>query len=82
LLRKLFIEKKKDYLKRILLNIFSLGAEDASRLLTSTSTTVIRTEAKASGETHVEGTAAVVGTQTKTVETASSQSSSSARTTQ
>jgi len=60
-----------------------LGAEDASRLLTSTSTTVIRTEAKTAGETHVEGTAAVVGTQTKTVETASSsQSSSSAKTTQ
>jgi hypothetical protein len=87
LLRKLFIEKE-DYLKRILLNIFSLGAEDANRLLTSTSTTVIRTEARAAGESHVEGATAVVGTTASTVQTASSQSSqssqsaSSARTTQ
>jgi hypothetical protein len=52
---------------------FSLGAEDANRLLTSTSTTVIRTEAKATGETHVAGTTATM--------TERSSSSSSAKTT-
>jgi hypothetical protein len=55
---------------------FSLGAEDANRLLTSTSTTVIRTEAKATGETHVSGVAAVVGTTATTVEKSSSSHSS------
>jgi len=58
-----------------------LGAEDANRLLTSTSTTVIRTEAKAAGETHVAGVAAVVGTTAKTVEKSSSSHSSSSATT-
>jgi hypothetical protein len=67
--------------------MFSLGAEDANRLLTSTSTTVIRTEARAAGETHVEGATVAVGTTATNVETSSSktsktsQSSSSAATT-
>lgn len=62
--------------------VAALGAEDANRLLTSTSTTVIRTEAKATGETHVAGTTAVLGTTATTVEkSSSSQSSSSAKTT-
>lgn len=56
-----------------------MGAEDANRLLTSTSTTVIRTEAKASGETHVAGVAAVVGT--NTVEKSASSHSSTTTTT-
>jgi hypothetical protein len=55
---------------------FSLGAEDANRLLTSTSTTVIRTEAKATGETHGPGVTAVVGTTATTVEKSSSSHSS------
>ncbi len=58
-----------------------MGAEDANRLLTSTSTTVIRTEAKSSGETHVAGVAAVVGTTTNTTEKSSSSHSSSSATT-
>jgi len=53
-----------------------LGAEDANRLLTSTSTTVIRTEAKATGETHVPGVTAIVGTTATTVEKSSSSHSS------
>ncbi|CAF1454826.1 unnamed protein product [Adineta steineri] len=58
--------------------VAALGAEDANRLLTSTSTTVIRTEAKATGETHVAGTTAVVGTTATTVEkSASSRTSTS-----
>jgi hypothetical protein len=55
-----------------------LGAEDANRLLTSTSTTVIRTEAKSSGESHVAGGTAVVGT---TVDQSSRTQSSSSSTT-
>jgi len=56
--------------------VATLGAEDASRLLTSTSTTVITTEARAAGETHVEGATVNLGTTATTTETASSQSSS------
>jgi len=64
-----------------------LGAEDASRRLASTSTTVIRTEAKATGETHVAGTEAVVSTKSSTAQASSSSqssqsSSSAAKTTQ
>jgi len=58
--------------------VAALGAEDANRLLTSTSTTVITTEAKAAGETHVAGATAVVGGTASTVQTSSSQSSSTA----
>ncbi|CAF1266262.1 unnamed protein product [Rotaria sp. Silwood1] len=58
-----------------------LGAEDASRLLTSTSTTVITTEAKATGETHVAGTAATANTTATTVEKSSTSQSSSSATT-
>jgi hypothetical protein len=58
-------------------DLFSLSAADSNRLLTSTSTTVITTEARATGETHVAGVAAVVGTTSKTVEHASSSHSSS-----
>jgi len=61
--------------------VAALGAEDANRLLTSTSTTVIRTEAKATGETHVVGPAIVVGTTANTVEKSSSSHSSSSTTT-
>jgi len=62
--------------------VAALGAEDANRLLTSTSTTVIRTEAKSAGETHVAGVAAVVGTTAATsVEKSSSSHSSSSATT-
>ena len=65
-----------------LLKIFSsLGAEDASRLLTSTSTTFITTEAKAAGETHVAGTEPVVGTRATTTEKSSASHSSSSATT-
>jgi hypothetical protein len=39
-----------------------LGAQDANRLLTSTSTTVITTEAKATGETHVAGATVAANT--------------------
>ncbi|UJR16520.1 hypothetical protein I4U23_003421 [Adineta vaga] len=60
--------------------VAALGAEDASRLLTSTATTVITTEAKATGSTHVEGAAVVVGTTSKKVETSSHSSSSTATT--
>jgi hypothetical protein len=65
------------------LSHFSLGAEDANRILTSTSTTVIRTEAKATGENHVAGTTAVLGTTAATTveKSSSSQSSSSSKTT-
>jgi len=54
--------------------VAALGAEDASRLLTSTSTTVITTEAKAAGENHVEGATVNVptATRTETVEKSSS----------
>jgi len=62
--------------------VAALGAEDANRLLTSTSTTVIRTEAKASGENHVAGVAAVVGTTATTVERSASSHSSSTATKQ
>jgi len=62
--------------------VAALGAEDASRLLTSTSTTVITTQARAAGETHVAGATAVVGTTAITEEASSSQSSSSAATAQ
>lgn len=58
--------------------VAALGAEDANRLLSSTSTTVIRTEAKATGETHVAGANVVVGSTKTTVEKSSSSSSSSA----
>ncbi len=59
-----------------------MSVEDFDPLLTSTSTTVIRTEAKAAGEIHVPDGEAVVGTKTTTTETASSsQSSTSAKTT-
>ncbi len=51
-----------------------MGTEDANRLLTSTSTTVIRTEARAQGENHVAGAEAVVGIKATTVENASSKS--------
>jgi len=61
--------------------VAALGAEDANRLLTSTSTTVIRTEARATGETHVAGTTAVLGTTGTTVENASSSQSSHSATT-
>jgi hypothetical protein len=57
-----------------------LGAEDANRLLTSTSTTVIRTEATATSETHVAGAAVVVGTTAATVERSSIAHSSSSTT--
>ncbi|CAF1241996.1 unnamed protein product [Adineta ricciae] len=57
--------------------VAALGAEDANRLLTSTSTTVIRTEAMAQGETHVPGAAVVVGTTATTVEKSSSSSTTS-----
>jgi len=57
--------------------VAALSAEDANRLLTSTSTTVITTEAKTSGETHVAGAAVVVGTTAQTVETSSASQSSS-----
>ena len=56
--------------------IFSLGAEDASRLLSSTSTTVIKTEAKAAAEVHVEGAAVALPQVTETTRTTSSTSSS------
>jgi len=59
--------------------VAALGAQDANRLLTSTSTTVIRTEATAQGETHVAGVAAVVGG--TTVEKSSTSHSSSSTTT-
>jgi len=57
--------------------VAALGAEDANRLLTSTSTTVIRTEAKSTGETHVAGATAVLGTTATTVEKSSSSQSAS-----
>lgn len=66
MLRKLIIVTKKDVLT--LKFSCSLSAEDASRLLSSVQTTVIRTEAKATGETHVEG-AAVTLPATTTTET-------------
>jgi len=60
--------------------VAALGAEDANRLLTSTSTTVIRTEARAAGETHVAGATAVLGTTATTVEQSSSSHSASSHT--
>jgi len=60
--------------------VAALGAEDANRLLTSSSTTVIRTEARSTGETHVAGAAVVVGTTATTVENASGSHSSSSAT--
>jgi len=60
--------------------VAALGAEDANRLLTSTSTTVIRTEAKATGETHVAGSAVVLGTTATNVEKSSSSHSTSSAT--
>jgi hypothetical protein len=68
------------FLIQIFENKFSLGAEDANRLLTSSSTTIIRTEAKSSGETHVAGTTAVLGTTATTVEKSSTAHSSSSTT--
>ncbi|CAF2886498.1 unnamed protein product [Rotaria sp. Silwood2] len=61
--------------------VAQLGAEDASHLLTSSSTTVITTEAKATGETHVAGTAATANTTATTVEKSSASHSSSSATT-
>jgi len=60
--------------------VAALGAEDANRILTSTSTTVIRTEATATGETHVAGGAVVVGTTATHVEKSASARSSSSTT--
>ncbi|CAF0799650.1 unnamed protein product [Adineta steineri] len=60
--------------------VAALSAEDASRLLTSTATTVITTEAKATGATHVEGASVVVGKTAETVHASSSHSSSSSTT--
>ncbi|CAF2920706.1 unnamed protein product [Rotaria sp. Silwood2] len=58
-------------------------AEDANRLLTLISTIVIKTKARASGETHIACAPIAIGTTTKTVKTSSaSQSSSSATTPQ
>lgn len=45
-----------------------MGAVDANRLLTSTSTTVIRTEAKAASENYLGNTKVVVGTTSSTGE--------------
>lgn len=53
-----------------------MGAEDANRLLSSSSTTVIRTEAKAAGENHVEGAVVNLPTETRTTETSQTSSSS------
>jgi len=53
-----------------------LGSEDASRRLQSTTTTVITTEARSEGETHVAGATVVGGTKT-TVEKSKSTSSHS-----
>ncbi|CAF3893159.1 unnamed protein product [Rotaria sordida] len=58
-----------------------LGAQDANRLLSSTSTTVITTEARAAGETHVPGAAVTANTTTKTVEQSSASHSSTSATT-
>ncbi|CAF0886643.1 unnamed protein product [Adineta ricciae] len=58
--------------------VAALGAEDANRLLTSTATTVITTQAVASGATHVEGATVTVGG-TKTVQSESHSSSSSSK---
>jgi hypothetical protein len=57
--------------------VATLGAEDANRLLTSTSTTVITTEAQAAGATHVEGASVAVGGKAVTETASSSHSSSS-----
>jgi len=57
--------------------VAQLSQEDANRLLSSTSTTVIRTEARAQGETHVAGASVVVGGTATTVEQSSSSQSSS-----
>lgn len=54
-----------------------MGAEDANRLLSSASTTVITTEARAAGHTHVEGATVNLGTPAQTVQTQSSSSSTS-----
>ena len=64
MLRKLIIATKKHFLT--LKFSFSLSAEDASRLLSSVSTTVITTEARAAGETHVEGATVILPTTTTT----------------
>jgi len=56
--------------------VAALAHEDASRHLASTTTTVITTQAKATGETHVAGAAAVVGEKTTVTQQASSSSSS------
>ena len=58
--------------------MFSLGAEDASRLLSSTATTVIRTEAKATGENHVEGAVVNLPTEKRTIETSQTSSNEAA----
>jgi hypothetical protein len=54
--------------------VAALAHEDASRHLASTTTTVITTQAKATGETHVAGAAVVVGGKTTVTEQASSSS--------
>jgi len=46
--------------------VAALGSEDASRRLQSTTTTVITTEAKSQGETHVAGATVIGGTRTTT----------------
>jgi len=58
--------------------VAALGAEDASNRMASTTTTVITTQAKSSGETHVAGAEVVVGSATDTVETSSASHSSTA----
>ncbi|CAF1157483.1 unnamed protein product [Adineta steineri] len=57
--------------------VAALNAEEASRLLAATATTVTTTEAKATGTSHVEGASGVVGTAVGTVHTTSSHSSRS-----
>jgi len=57
--------------------VVALGHEDASRRLASTTTTVITTKAEATGDTHVEGRAAVVGSTATHLESSKSASSSS-----
>ncbi len=54
--------------------ICSLAHEDANRHLASTTTTVITTEAKAAGATHVSGASVVVGDKTTVTKEASASS--------
>jgi len=60
--------------------VAALSAEDASRLLSSTSTTVITTEARATGETHGAASVVHLGGTATTLETATSSHSSSSAT--